>query len=283
MVRAGGGARRRASPAQAVAALPMYDLPGLQGTNDALWAAIAGRLRSHGLADVPPGLTRGRALGPLWRDPRLLLSQTCGYPYVLGLHGALRLVATPGYRAHGCDGPFHRSVILVRGSDRAQGLADLRGARLALNDADSNTGMNLLRFELAAIARGQAFFREVVVTGAHAASAAALAEGVADLAAVDCVTWAHLQRLEPALSRKLRVLAWTARSPGLPFVTHRLAEADLLAALLDALDAVTRDRELAEIRKLLLLDRVYRLPEAHYRAVLYFEQMAADLGYASLR
>ena len=86
--------------------------------------------------------------------------------------------------------------------------------RPALNAHDSNTGMNLFRAAIAPIAGGAPFFRAVVVTGSHEASVAAVAEGRADLAAIDCVSFALLgtrpprarrarrrRRREPALAR----------------------------------------------------------------------------------
>ncbi len=271
-----------AAAAEGISALPMYDLPELQTANDALWAAIAERLRGAGVTRTPPQLTRGRALGPLWSDPRLLLAQTCGYPYIVGLRGWVRLLGTPQYRAPGCEGPFHRSAVLVRSGDRAQSLGDLRGQRLALNEATSNTGMNLLRAEIAPLAQGGRFFGAVITTGAHANSAVAVAEGQADLCAVDCVTWAHLQRLRPAMAAKLRVVAWTSRSPGLPLITGRMTDEATVLVLVQALSDVMRDPALAEARRALLLGGVHTLPDANYRDLLYVEQIAIDQGYPTL-
>jgi ABC-type phosphate/phosphonate transport system substrate-binding protein len=271
-----------AAAAEGVAALPMYDLPELEAANDALWSALAERLRAAGVARTPPILTRGRPLGPLWSDPRLLLAQTCGYPYIVGLRGWVRLVGTPQYRAAGCEGPFHRSAVLVRSGDRAQSLDEMRGRRLALNEATSNTGMNLLRAEIAPLAKSARFFGEVITTGAHARSAAAVAGGEADLCAVDCVTWAHLQRLEPTMASKLRVLAWSSRSPGLPLITGRMTDEATFAALGQCLADVMGDPTLAEVRRALLLDGLHTLPDANYRGLLYVEQIAIDQGYPDL-
>ena len=63
-----------------IAALPMYDGPGTAQANDAIWAAIAVRLRERGVA-APERLTRGGDLASLWRSPSLVFGQTCGYPF----------------------------------------------------------------------------------------------------------------------------------------------------------------------------------------------------------
>jgi hypothetical protein len=39
-----------------IAALPMYDLPGLEAANNALWYAVAIRLTASGIEGVPPEL-----------------------------------------------------------------------------------------------------------------------------------------------------------------------------------------------------------------------------------
>src|ERR1700748_3762494 len=95
------------------AALPMYDPPELHHANDALWAAIAHRLAARGLAAVPERLTRTDDLPALWRGEGALLGQTCGYPLMTDLAGQVTVVATPVYRAEGCEGPLHRSAIVV--------------------------------------------------------------------------------------------------------------------------------------------------------------------------
>jgi ABC-type phosphate/phosphonate transport system substrate-binding protein len=265
-----------------IAALPMYDPPELQAANDALWAAIAARLESDGL-DTPQRLTRGLPLEGVWSDPGLLLAQTCGYPLMTTLRDRVCVVATPRYGAPGCDGPFHRSAVVVRQNDLAASLADLRGRRYALNDLASNTGMNLMRSLIAPLAGGEAFFGAVTVTGAHAASAEAVAVGEADVAAIDCVTFALLQRLRPAVTRPLRVLAWTASSPGLPLITAVATSAGARAAVSRALADTVRDPSLRETREELLLEGFEFLAASCYDAVLDLERSAVAHGYPVLR
>ena len=266
-----------------LAALPMYDLPELNEANDELWAAIGLRLRAEGVAGVPRRLSRGLPLHALWTDPDLLLAQACAYPLMTGLTDLVKVVATPRYRAFGCQGPFHRSAVVVRATDRARALADLAGRRLALNDATSGTGMNLLRALVAPLAHGRPFFSRVRVTGSHLASAEAVASDTADLASVDCVSLAHLQRLRPCLAARLSVLTWSAESPGLPLITSRDTDEATLAALRRALADVARDPRLTAVRHELLLEGFSDLPKTHYVSALYWKRFAADLNYPDLR
>ena len=266
-----------------VAALPMYDPPELAWANDALWVAIAERLADAGVDDLPFGLSRDGADGARLKDPDLLLAQTCGYPFIKQLHNRVQLVATPGYLSHGCDGPFHRSVFVVRTRDRAVNLSDLRGARCAVNDEASNTGMNLLRAEIAPLAGDGRFFSQVNRTGAHDVSAHHVADGLADVASIDAVTFALLERVRPHVTRRLRILGWSTRSPGLPLVTAKATGPRIQAALIAALNGVADDPRLTEVRRELLLDRFHVLSEPHYRSILHLERMAAEQGYPRLR
>jgi ABC-type phosphate/phosphonate transport system substrate-binding protein len=220
-----------------VASLGMYDFPWLREATDALWVLLRDSLRRAGVEGVPDALDRSRPVREIWRDPNLLLAQTCGYPLVTELVGVVRLVATPVYHLPGCEGGLHRSFVVVRADDPAQALADLRGRRCAVNAFHSNTGMNLLRAAVAPLAGGGRFFGSVVETGAHLNSLRAVREDFADVAAIDCVVYGLATRHQPQVLTGTRVLTETATTPGLPFVTAR-ATSDLeLQALRAALAA----------------------------------------------
>jgi ABC-type phosphate/phosphonate transport system substrate-binding protein len=260
----------------------MYDLPELEAANDRLWAAIAERLRAQGVGDVPERLTRTGALEAIWTDPQLLLAQTCGYPLVASLGERVRVLATPRYSATGCDGALYRSALVVRAGDPASSLADLRGRRAAINDLASNSGMNLFRAEVAPLAHGAAFFEAVTITGGHVASAEAVAADEADVAAIDCVTWALLQRLRPKATDGLRILSWTMSAPGLPLIAAAAMDAVGLAALRQALAEVARDPKLVDVRETLLLDGFEILAEGAYEAISALERDAIAQGYPVL-
>ncbi|MBN9137423.1 MAG: phosphate ABC transporter substrate-binding protein, partial [Phyllobacterium sp.] len=58
----------------------------------------------------------------------------------------------------------------------------------------------------------------LVVTGGHRMVIEAVASGRADVAAIDCKSWALAQRHHEAASA-LIVVGWTGRRKGLPFVS----------------------------------------------------------------
>ncbi len=268
--------------AQRIAILPMYDFEELHAAHDQLWAAVASRLRTRISGFIPDKLTREVPLLPAWRNPGLLLGQTCGYPLVTELNQAVRLVLTPIYTAPGCDGAWHRSAVIVHADDGVADLEGLRGQRCALNGWDSNTGMNLLRSMVAPIARSDRFFGQIIVSGSHHQSLSMVAAGEADIASIDCVTLAHLTRIDPALTAKIRVLDWTPPSPGLPMITSATTDDATLEALQAALIEVFHDPALTETRSALLLAGYEILTRETYSAVTRLETLAAEHGYPRL-
>lgn len=260
----------------------MYDLEPLRPATDALWAFLAGHLRAAGIVEVPDTLDRRWSHTDSWTHPRLLLGQACEYPLATRYRGSVRLVATPSYRAPGCTPGHYCSVVVVRRDDAATSLESLRGRTCAVNEPDSNSGMNLLRAALAPVAAGRCLFSAVITTGTHANSVEAVAGGLADVAAIDCVTFAHLSRWQPPLVARLKVLARTPTSPSLPFVTSRHTPEPTLAALRAALKAAILAPELAEVRERLLLSDVLVSPDEELTAVRALERDAATLGYPRL-
>ena len=230
------------------ASLPMYDLPEVRPATDRLWSAVAVRLQAQGIGDVPGTLTRGPEPAVLWRDDRLLLSQTCGFPLTHAFADDLTPVAAPCYGVPGCTGPHYRSAVVVRSDDGIADLTALAGRRVAVNGWDSQSGWNALAAMVAPLATDGHLFSGAAVTGSHADSLAAVREGRADVAAIDCVTHWLLSRHRPAAVAGTRILTWTASAPGLPFVTRRDTPPHVIAILRTTLGAAIADPALAPVR-----------------------------------
>jgi ABC-type phosphate/phosphonate transport system substrate-binding protein len=263
-----------------VASLPMYDFPELRGAHDAFWAALRSRLEVAGMSDVPLRLNRALPHGDVWRHPSLLFSQGCEYPLATSFADRVRLVATPMYSAAGCEGPRYRSAIVVHG--QGDMLADFRGRRCVINELDSNSGMNLLRAAVAPLAAGGRFFGSVVVSGSHLRSVKMVALGEADIAAIDCVSFAHFQRLYPSIVGQVRILGWTGAGPSLPFITARSVSDATVRMLRSALADVFDDDGLAPVRRQLLLSGVELQPTEGFDEVLGLERRAVEAGYPTI-
>ena len=265
-----------------IAALPMYDFPELRAAHDAFWHALQNALVERGVADVPLHLSHELPYREGWRNASLLFGQACEYPIAKSFGDVLTLVATPVYAAPGCEGAFYRSAIIARGEDQGDTLAEFRGRRCAVNAMDSNSGMNLLRAAIAPLAHGMPFFGSVLVSGSHLRSLEMVARNEADIAAIDCVTFAHLQQLHPALVAQVKVLCWTPASPNLPYVTARATDERTLGALRSALAAVVSDRLSRPICERLLLKGVDLRPDMSLKRPRELETGAAELGYPEL-
>lgn len=265
-----------------LAGLPMYDLEELRWAHDAWWQALARGFRAAGVAEVPAALDPAPDHRELWARPDLLFGQACGYPLTHEFADRLALVATPCYAAAGCDGASYRSWILVRDDSATARLEQLAGACAAINDRASQSGCNALKALVAPLARGGRFFGSVEVTGSHLASIAAVREGRADVAAIDCVTYALLRRHRSSALFGTRVIAASAAAPALPYVTATGTDPRTLERLRAGLRAALTDRASEAARAALLIAGVEFLPLAAYDVIRAQERAAAELGYPEL-
>ena len=242
-----------------IASLGMYDFGPAMAANDRLWAAVRDHLRNAGHA-APDALTRGEgAYWTAWQDPDLTLSQTCGYPYRARLHGKVTLVGSPDYGLPGCPPGHYNSVLVARKDDPRDRIEDFDRAPLAFNEDLSQSGWagpvaHLLGLGLTP--------NPTLRTGGHRLSAQAVAAGKADLAGLDAVTWAMVQRQEPAADA-LKVIVRTAPTPALPYITALTADRAALHAALSQAIAQLAPQD----RAILHLQGLVDIPASAYLAV----------------
>lgn len=241
-----------------IAALPMYDWAEVQPATDALWALIRDALAQRGIA-APEVLDREVGLWEAWQDPTLVLGQTCGLPYRSRLHGQVTLIGTPDYGLPDAPAGHYYSHLVVR-ADTPGSIEDFQGAVLACNGDDSQSGWAAPLNHIGA--RGMAFSR-LLVSGAHRNSAAAVADGRADIAAIDAVTWRLLAAHMPDVATRLRIVDRTEPTPGLPLIAGADADgAAMFAAVAAAIDALP-----ADARAALGLRGIVAIPPGAYLAV----------------
>lgn len=173
----------------------------------------------------------------LWQHPNLLFSQTCWGPLELWLGDGVRVIGQDDYSAlAGGEGDLYSSALVMRRapanpshatgqrSDTAMPGASLHtqlaGLRLAYNVADSMSGYMALERDLQAEGSSLDIFADRVISGGHRKSIRMVAAGEADVAAVDCKSWALALEFEPA-ANELSVVGWTSKRKGLPFITAK--------------------------------------------------------------
>ena len=240
------------------ASLPMYDWPEIRKHTDAFWVSFQ---RHSGLNDT---LDRQSPLSDPWRNPNLILSQTCGYPFTHEFKGLLNYVATPHYVCAGCNDATYSSFIFAR---HTAPLQDFRGKIPAINSMDSMSGMLALKLVFAPFAKDGEFFERKIITGGHLNSLQAVREGKADVCAIDAVCVALAEKHRPEVLQGLVMVAQSPTVPSLPFVTRSRVPEHLRIALTKTI----ADPELKTTREALLLYSFSNLGASAYDRITNLE------------
>ena len=202
-----------------VASMPMYDWPEVTHIWDGFWEQLRKALQRHGI-EVPSVLSRGDPWA-VWQSPNLLISQTCGWPLVRYLTDNAVVLGAFDFGLNGCGPGEYNSVIVARSGV----WQDLHANGLpACNDTGSQSGYRVLA--------GHPHLADAQITGSHRASVKAVANGKADFAAIDAMSWRLAEAFEPAANR-LEVVHKTSATPGLPLITSKGADISTLRAAID--------------------------------------------------
>ena len=223
-----------------IASLMMYTRPELAAAHDRYWHLIRQELAQRGI-DSPETLAQDAEEFSVWTAPDLVLSQTCGMPYRLWLHDKVTLIGTPDFGLEGCPPGFYHSAIVARADDPRQRPEEFADAIFAYNQTFSQSGFAAPHNHLKP--RGF-WFSNHLQTHGHLVSARAVADGQADMAALDAVSWRLMQRYE-GFAQDLRVVEWTEPTPGLPYIAAKRVDRqpvfEAVAAAITQLDAHDRD------------------------------------------
>ena len=217
----------------------MYDRPELEEVHDRFWGEIRGALRERDIS-APDMLSRDLTEVAVWTNPGLVLSQTYGMPYRLWLHKNVDFVGTPDYGLEGCPRGYYRSVFVARRDDPRKGLRDFADSIFAYNDQQSQSGFNapLLHVNKQGFA-----FGEFLCTGQHRESGRSVADGRADLASLDAMTWRNIQAFDE-FAGALKEVEFTKPTPGLPLVTAKGNDGhlifDAVSKAIESLSALDR-------------------------------------------
>lgn len=237
-----------------IAYLGMYDRPETAAANDQLWSAIRKNLEQG-----PEALSREIDPWRAWSSPELILAQTCGCPFRTRLYGEVELVGTPDYGLPDCQPGYYRSVFVAKKTDPAMRLEQFDRARFAYNDALSQSGWAaaLIHLQDRNILPGS-----LIESGSHRNSALAVAEGRADFAALDLLSWEMIQDYDD-FADELSVIDVTDQTPGLPFITALTQDPTALFIAVKAAIASLDEASRATLR----LKGFLHIPTSAYLAV----------------
>lgn len=222
----------------------MYDWPEVADALDDLWRHIVVAGRDHGL-ELPATMSRRDSLVELWGDPAMVLGQVCSLNPVRDGLGETEVIGTIVYEPPaGLPDPepgSYYSVLVCRADDPRRPAANLkdgigtgvagaaverfRGATVAANGTDSQSGYWSLGHFVRDVILDGPLFGDVIFTGAHRASVRAVADGRADLAAIDVHSWRLAMAHESNSVDRLVVIGTTQPTPGVVcVVSWELAE-----------------------------------------------------------
>lgn len=263
-----------------VVSFPMFDLPELSGQTDRLWSAWRDATSEVGdgpLNRVEPSL----ALLDHWSSDAILLTQTCGYPFVAALSHRF-LIGTFAYDCLNDDDPdgWYRALLVTRASHHHQSLRNYDGLPLVVNNLDSLSGC--VSLGVALLDAGVTSIGPVTETGAHATSLALVQSGKADLACVDAITWSLLSRVRPSAVAELRIVAKGPLIPCPPFISGDFASAQKFRSSAPAALNALRAESPETLRSLGIRGFVPMTQDA-YDATLGLADRAAQLLPVALR
>jgi ABC-type phosphate/phosphonate transport system substrate-binding protein len=198
-----------------IAALEAYDWPEVRQEIDRFWRDLSMQLARRGIA-APQVLDRHKPAHLFWQRADVLVGQTCSLPYRQIHHRRFAVLGPLCFAVPGCEAGAYHSVIIAR-PGLSPDVLPRAEIRVAVNSRCSQSGWAALNhwLEKLGIEPGA-----VVLTGSHRASLQRVAEGQADIAAIDAVSWHLAMRFEPA-AKHVTLLGHTPTTPGLPLVTSR--------------------------------------------------------------
>ena len=216
------------------------------------------------------------------RDPRLFMGHTCGYPLMNHLQDAVTPFCVPVFNVSGVDGNLYSSRLIVAADSGIGSLAECGGRIAAVNNSDSNSGMNVLRHAVAKLNPATPHFASVINSGGHLQSLTAVAEKRADVAAIDCVSYQFIEDRWPELTARVRSIGDTIKTCGLPFVlpNGNVPTTDTLEIMVTLNKALNKVDP--QIRLQLHLSHFAGVGFDDYQSILDIESFAIKAGYHEL-
>jgi phosphate/phosphite/phosphonate ABC transporter binding protein len=189
-------------------------------------------------------------------------SWICSFPYAKYRNAKFfDLLAVPVFQGK----PLYRSYIIVNQFSGRKSLTELEGRVFAYSDPDSNSGYAVPRQMLVELGKNpDRFFRHTFFTYSHTETIEAVAERVADGAAVDSYVWEYLNRHEPRFTARTKVIQ-RSEQYGFPPLVYRVGiDERLRARMSNAFLGMENDPEGQSLLSELMLDRFTTAPSSLY-------------------
>lgn len=216
------------NPVSRSISLPMYDFPEVHtSTTEILLALVEGfdaiGLRAHTEA---PNASVHSDLMRHWLGAGMLLSQSCGLPFIEELHTSVNVVGTPLWTDVSDERGRYRTVIVVPESLGVTSIDQAGGLRPVVSNTQSLSGWCSLGVALANVTNDSVVATPYVQSGGHAASLQMLQDNEADIVSIDSATFRLLSRHRPALVENVRVIGHGPLVPATPIVVSKSLSVD---------------------------------------------------------
>ena len=198
----------------------------------------------------------------------------CSGPYVSG-HRAfgMEILAVPVVR----EQPVYFSYIIAHRDSGIDSFDDLMGKRFAFTDPNSNSGSLVPRYMLAR--RGETpetAFGETFFTYSHDNSIKAVAEGLADGAAVDSLVWDFMNATDPTYTARTRIVEKSPPYGIPPIVVHPDIDAATKERLRRLFLSLHEDEEAAALMRKLRIERFVEGDDTRYESVREMQRWIAE-------
>ena len=253
----------------------MYDFPEVQDSTEKLLAALVEALEScNETAHVQtPDSSVHAELMKMWRSNDMVLSQSCGLPFMEELHQFVNVIGTPTWTDVSDEHGRYQTVIVVRESLDVSSVAELGGLRPVVSNTQSLSGWCSLGVAIAEVTNDSSFVRPFVQSGGHARSLQMLQDNNADFASIDAATFRLLKRHRPKLTNGLRLIG---RGPVVPATPLHVSKTRT-ASLSDVSDAVSGVLDRPDLQSALAdigISGFVRLANSDYDGVMELVKMA---------
>lgn len=180
-------------------------------------------------------------LSEVLRDNPVALGWTCGAPYVEDrIKDGQQLISVPLFNGK----PLYSSLIISHKDDPRHSLADFKGKVFAYSDPRSNSGFLAPTYHLKLQGIDiKKHFRLLLHTGNHERSIEAMANGLADVAAIDEYVWVDYIKRHPDIADSLHEIERLGPFPFTPIVAGRQLDKKVIRRLQHTLDNMKNTKQ----------------------------------------
>jgi ABC-type phosphate/phosphonate transport system substrate-binding protein len=222
-------------------------------------------------------------LAELWSRPDLGCAFMCGFPYKLMRHPPRPVAAPVPLGAPVPGKPVYATRLVVKAESRFRSLQDTFGGRLGYTVEDSHSGYNALRHHLSPYRQqsgGNLYGESIGPLTTPRRVIEAILAGDIDVGPLDSYALDLMQRHDPDLAARIRVVATTDAAP-IPFlVASRECPDEVVASLQAALMKFGDAAACGGLRDRLCLQGFAPVAITDYDLMLRWDAEARAAGYA---